>query len=125
LLVELMGESLTHKVLSQGDIEGGSDEDPLSQARGPGEQAADVPFQKEATENCGKGSQSEEERGSEEDADKALTCFLCHKAGLGADCQGVFRKREIILKPDLSNDRVRCSRWGPRKYLEFEAISLP
>ena len=79
------------------------------------------------TGNRDKEKQSEEKNGYRKNEDGALSCFFCDKAGLGAGCGRVSRKRRNFSGMERSSGVVLCSRWDTEKLLQrkFEVICLP
>jgi len=80
-----------------------------------------------ATRSGNEENKSEEESGCGENEDEALSCFNCHKAGLGAGCHRAFWKQDVLSRIDLRSGDVLCPRWDPEDFGEsrFEAICLP
>ena len=83
--------------------------------------------EKPLTRNGDKERQSEEESGRSKNEDGALSCLFCHRAGLGAGCRGVFRKRENFSRVAVSSSAVLCERWdtGMQRNTKFEVVCLP
>jgi len=127
----LTDSSLVHEVSSwQEDINGDPDEETRPQDQGEDEWLAAEPFQAQEADTKGNGEevrQPEEDSGSGESEGEALSCFLCHKAGLGAGCRRVFWKRGILSLIEVSSGDVKCSRWDTimDSNSRFEAICLP
>lgn len=127
----LIDSNLVHEVLCwQEDIKGDPDEEKRPQDRGEDERPVAEPFQAQEADAKGHGGevrQPGEDSGSDESEDEALSCFLCHKAGLGAGCRRVFWKRGILSLIEVSSGDVKCSRWDTimDSNSRFEAICLP
>jgi len=109
-----------------------SDEGARSQVQDGDEQTAtSVQAQEEedTTGNGDEGTQIEEKSGCGENEDEALSCFYCHKAGLGAGCRKVFWKQGNSSRMEVLSGDVKCSRWDRvirRKFeSKFEVICLP
>ena len=112
------------------DTQVGSDEETRSQVQDADEQTAATRVQAQEegmTGNGDKDGQSEEESSCGENEDEALSCFFCHKAGLGAGCRRVFWKRGILSRIEVWSGDVLCSRWdtGMRRKTKFEVVCLP
>ena len=123
--------TLAHIESSQGeDIRVDYDEETRSQIHNGEERTAATRVQAQEEDMMGSGEnkrQSEEESGCSQNEDGALSCLFCHKAGLGAGCQGVFRKREDFSRMEVSSGVVLCLRWViiPLRAREFEVVCLP
>ena len=106
------------------------DEGTRSQVQNGEERTAATHVQAQEEDMTGSGEnerQSEEECGCSQNEVGALSCLFCHKAGLGAGCQGIFRKREDFSRMEVSSGIVLCSRWviDPLRAREFEVVCLP
>ena len=127
----LINPTLVHMTSSRGDdSQVSSDEETRPQVQDGGERTAATHIQaqeKAMTGSGGKERQSEGESGCSKDEDRVLPCLFCHRAGLGAGCRQVFRKREIFSRMAVSSSVELCSRWdtGMRRNTEFEVICLP
>ena len=109
----------------------GSDEETRSQVQDGDERTAATRVQaqeeEDTTGNGDEENKSEEGSACGDNEGEALSCFYCHKAGLGAGCRKVFWKQRISSVIEALNGDVKCSRWetGIWDKSRFEAICLP
>ena len=89
--------------------------------------ATRVQAQQEDITGNGDKQKQNEESSCGENGDEALSCFPCHKAGLGAGCCRVYRKRGILSRMEGSMEDLRCSRWDSAIYggIKFEVVCMP
>ena len=101
-----------------------SDEETRSPVQDGDERTVATRQEEDITGNREKQNENESGYGANED--EALSCFFCHKAGLGASCQRV-RKRGILSRMEVSSGDVRCSRWDGvlASWNKLEVICIP
>ena len=127
----LLDSTFVRIASSQGeDSQVDSDEETRSQAQDRDEHTAATHCQaqeEDITGNSDNERQNEEESWYGESEDEALSCFFCHKAGLGADCCRVYGKRRFLSKTEVSIGDVQCSRWDTDVPFgtTFEVICIP
>jgi len=107
-----------------------SDQETRSQVQDRNERTAATGVQAQEEENTtGNGDEENKSEGSGcgEHEDEVLSCFKCHKAGLGAGCHRVSWKQGALSRIDVWRGAVLCSRWATELWSEsrFEAICLP
>ena len=124
----LMDSTFVHIASSRGEgtpVE--SDEEIRSQGQDGDERTAATRVRTQEEDITGNGDKNEEESGCGEMEDEALSCFFCHKAGLGAGCRRIFWKQGILSRMEASSGDVWCSRWDTvmQPKSKFEVICLP
>ena len=110
-------------------IQVNSDDETRSQVQDWDEWTAATRVQAQDEDIIGNGNkerQNEEKSGCGENEDGDSSCFFCHKAGLGAGCRRVHRKRGILSRMEVSSGDVRCPIWDVMRWeRRFEVICMP
>ena len=123
----LVDSTLVHIASSRGeDAQVDYDAETRSRVQAGDEQmaATHVQAQEEGvTRNGAQERQSERGSSCGKREDEALSCFFCHKAGLGSGCGRTFQKRQIVSWKGVSIRDVLCSRWDYTP--DFEVICSP
>ena len=125
----LIDPTSLRKVASLGEVTTvGSGEETRSQVQDGNERIAatgvQAQEQEDTTGNGNEENHSEEESGCSRNEDEAISCFYCHKAGLGAGCRRVTWKQGVSSRMEVSSGDVLCSRWDTCNS-NFEAICSP